>query len=39
MMITSAVGIAVQAISMPVWPWIGLPSPSSSGGARNYQTE
>ena len=33
------VGIAVQVISSPVWPWIGGPSDSSSGGARNFQIE
>src|SRR5438270_6178178 len=37
--ITSAVGIAVHVISSPVWPWIGGPSDSSSGAARNFQTE
>ena len=37
--ITSTVGIAVHAISIPVWPWIGGPSESSSGRARNFTTE
>ena len=37
--VTSAVGIAVHTISSPVWPWIGGPSESSSGWARNRQTE
>ena len=37
--ITSTVGIAVHAISIPVWPWIGGPSESSSGRARNLTTE
>ena len=37
--VTSTVGIAVHAISMPVWPWIGGPSESSSGRARNLTTE
>src|SRR5918912_934499 len=36
---TSTVGIAVHVISSPVWPWIGGPSDSSSGAARNFQTE
>src|SRR5918911_2428313 len=36
---TSTVGIAVQVISSPVWPWIGGPSDSSSGAARNFQIE
>src|ERR671935_176363 len=36
---TSAVGIAVHVISSPVWPWIGGPSDSSSGAARNFQIE
>jgi hypothetical protein len=30
--VTSTVGIAVQTISRPVWPWTGGPSESSSGG-------
>ena len=37
--VTSTAGIAVQTISIPVWPWIGGPSLSSSGWARNFQTE
>ena len=32
-------GIAVQAISRPVLPWIGGPSASSSGGTRHFHTE
>ena len=36
---TSSVGTAVQAISIPVWPWIGLPSVSSPSRARNATTE
>ena len=37
--VTSTAGTAVQTISMPVWPWIGGPSVSSSGAARNFSTE
>jgi hypothetical protein len=37
--VTRTVGIAVQTISSPVWPWIGGPSESSSGAARNRQTD
>jgi hypothetical protein len=37
--ITSTVGTAVHAISSPVWPWIGSPSESSSGRARNFSSE
>ncbi len=37
--VTSSVGIAVQTISTPVWPWIGRPSESSSGRARNLNRE
>src|ERR671936_2056888 len=37
--VTSTVGIAVHVISSPVWPWIGGPSDSSSGDARNFQIE
>src|SRR5690349_21271900 len=36
--VTSSVGTAVHTISRPVWPWIGGPSESSSGFARNFQT-
>src|SRR5207253_2593681 len=36
---TRAVGMAVHVISSPVWPWIGGPSDSSSGDARNFQIE
>jgi hypothetical protein len=36
--VTSANGTAVQAISSPVCPWMGGPSESSSGWARNFQT-
>src|SRR3989440_5349843 len=36
--VTSNVGTAVQRISSPVWPWMGGPSESSSGLARNFQT-
>jgi hypothetical protein len=36
--VTSSVGTAVQAISRPVWPWMGGPSESSSGAARNFRT-
>jgi hypothetical protein len=38
MAVTSTAGIAVQAISSPVWPCTGGPSESSSGRARNFQT-
>ena len=37
--VTSNAGTAVHAISSPVWPWMGGPSVSSSGRARNFQTE
>ncbi len=37
--VTRAAGIAVQTISSPVCPWIGGPSESSSGAARNFTTE
>ena len=37
--VTSTAGTAVQAISNPVWPWIGGPSLSSSGAARKRTTE
>jgi hypothetical protein len=37
--VTSANGIAVHAISMPVCPWVGGPSESSSGETRNFQPE
>ena len=37
--VTRSAGTAVQAISSPVWPWIGGPSVSSSGRARNFRTE
>ena len=37
--VTSANGMAVQAISSPVCPWIGAPSASSSGAARNFHAE
>src|SRR2546423_7151544 len=36
--VTSNVGTAVQRISSPVCPWMGGPSESSSGLARNFQT-
>src|SRR6266511_2105305 len=36
--VTSSAGRAVQAISSPVCPWIGGPSESSSGFARNFHT-
>ncbi len=36
--VTSTAGIAVHTISSFVWPWIGGPSESSSGSARNFQT-
>ena len=36
---TRMAGTAVQTISRPVWPWIGGPSASSSGGTRHFQTE
>src|SRR5215210_1511265 len=36
---TSTSGTAVQTISIPVWPWIGGPSLSSSGFARNFTSE
>src|SRR6266545_1206879 len=38
MAVTSNAGTAVQTISSPVCPWIGGPSVSSSGFARNFQT-
>ena len=37
--VTSTAGTAVQTISSFVCPWIGGPSESSSGLARNFQTE
>ena len=37
--VTSSAGTAVHAISRPVCPWIGGPSVSSSGRARNFTTE
>ena len=37
--VTRTVGMSVQTISSPVWPWIGGPSESSSGAARNRHTE
>src|SRR3954447_20113676 len=37
--VTSSVGTAVQTISSPVWPWMGGPSESSSGFARNFQMQ
>ena len=37
--VTSTAGIAVQTISSLVWPWVGGPSESSSGPARNFQIE
>ena len=39
MIVTSTAGIAVHVISRPVCPWIGGPSASSSGRARNVMTE
>src|ERR687887_1206455 len=36
--VTRAAGTAVQTISSPVCPWIGGPSESSSGAARNLTT-
>src|SRR5437879_6366884 len=36
--VTRSVGTAVQKISRPVWPWMGGPSESSSGFARNFHT-
>src|SRR5438034_10790272 len=36
--VTSTAGTAVQAISRPVWPWIGGPSESSSGLRRKFRT-
>src|SRR5438093_13142964 len=36
--VTSSAGTAVHTVSSPVWPWIGGPSESSSGFARNFQT-
>ena len=36
--VTRIAGTAVQAISIPVCPWIGGPSESSSGRARNFIT-
>jgi hypothetical protein len=37
--VTSTAGIAVQTISIPVCPWMGGPSDSSSGWTRNLSTE
>ena len=37
--ITSRAGTAVHAISRPVCPWMGGPSPSSSGWALNAKIE
>ena len=37
--VTRTVGMSVQTISSPVWPWIGGPSESSSGATRNRHTE
>jgi hypothetical protein len=37
--VTRIAGIAVQRISIPVCPWIGGPSESSSGWTRNFNTE
>ena len=36
--ITRIAGTTVQTISSAVWPWIGGPSVSSSGCARNAST-
>ena len=37
--VTRIAGTAVQTISIPVCPWIGGPSESSSGRTRNFHTE
>ena len=37
--VTRIVGMSVQTISRPVWPWIGGPSESSSGAARKLRIE
>ncbi len=37
--VTRIAGTTVQTISIPVCPWIGGPSVSSSGAARNFRTE
>ena len=36
--VTRTAGTVVHAISRPVWPWVGGPSESSPGRARNFQT-
>ena len=36
---TITIGITVQMISSPVWPWIGAPSDMSPGRARNFHIE